>query len=207
MSSVRSTLFSTLHVCFAIVVLDNHQVILYFFVMASLKAFLPTLASILASTPDALYSRQRALINLGLLPTRKGRGPGSGVELSADTLAVLLIAGLCSETLAETDQRVGAICGATDWDSKTTYREAVAAALLERQGQVGETQVLAVDSEKAIRVFQRLDGSDGEVFYRVAKDSGFNVEPNPPIERVLRIRPVTLERIRAALREFEGTTQ
>lgn len=174
--------------------------------MVSLKAFLPNLAPILATTPDALYSRQRALINLGLLTTRKGRGPGSGVELSADSLAVLLIACLCSETLAETDQRVVAICSATDWQSKRTYREAVAATLSEQQGQVGETQALAVDSQKAIRVFQRLDGLNEDVVYRVAKVSRFNDLPSRPIERVLEIRKATLEQIRAALRESEGAT-
>jgi hypothetical protein len=191
------------------VVLDNHYIFLYLLMMASLKAFLPTLAPILATTPDALYSRQRALINLGLLATRKGRGPGSGVELSADSLAVLLIACLCSETLAETDQRVVAICGATDWDSRTTYREAVAATLSEQHGQIGQTRALAVDSQKAIRVFQRLDGLNEEVVYRVAKDRRFNDEPSRPIERVLEIRLATLERIRAALRNSlsEGTTQ
>jgi hypothetical protein len=80
--------------------------------MASLKAFLPKVADAFRTTPDALYSRQRALVRLGLLPVTEGKGPGSGVPLSADTLGVLIIALLAADTLAEVDDRVVRLCEA-----------------------------------------------------------------------------------------------
>jgi len=82
--------------------------------MSSLKAFLPRMARTFGTTPDALYARQRALIRLGLLPTLEGKGPGSGVLLTADSVAVMIIAILSADTLAETDQRVVAMCDARD---------------------------------------------------------------------------------------------
>jgi hypothetical protein len=105
--------------------------------MASLKAFLPNVARAFGTTPDALYSRQRALIRLGLLPVLEGKGPGSGVLLTADTLAVLIIAILTADTLAETDQRVVALCEARDdtllretgIPHAPTFRSAVAQAI------------------------------------------------------------------------------
>lgn len=88
--------------------------------MASLKAFLPEIAKAFGTTADALYSRQRALVRLGLLPVTKGKGPGSGVPLTPDTFGVMLISLLAAETLAETDERIARLCEATpanfEWD-------------------------------------------------------------------------------------------
>jgi hypothetical protein len=108
--------------------------------MASLKSFLPVMASALATTPDALYSRQRALVRLGLLPTKEGKGPGSGVLLNSDALAVMLIAVLAADTLAETDERVVRLCNAeasnfefdetrTIFADARTFKDAVSAAI------------------------------------------------------------------------------
>ncbi|WP_457492216.1 hypothetical protein [Tardiphaga sp. P5_C7] len=127
----------------AIVVLDKHYFSpLYLSVMASLKSFLPVLAETFGTTPDALYSRQRALVRMGLLPSNEGKGPGSGVVLNADTLAVMLIAIMAADTLAETDGRVARLCEATvspyefdDTDKSfadaKTFRQAVAAVIAE----------------------------------------------------------------------------
>ena len=88
--------------------------------MASLKAFLPEIAKAFGTTADALYGRQRALVRIGLLPVTKGKGPGSGVALTADTFGVMLISLLAAETLAETDERVARLCEAApdklEWD-------------------------------------------------------------------------------------------
>jgi hypothetical protein len=97
--------------------------------MASLKAFLPKVAAAFRTTPDALYSRQRALVRLGLLPVTEGKGPGSGVPLTADTLGVMIIALLAADTLAETDDRVVRLCDATPdkFASDQTYKHFVGA--------------------------------------------------------------------------------
>ena len=75
--------------------------------MASLKSFLPQLGKWLQVSPAALYERQRVLVRLGVLTERKGRGPGSGVKLTADALAALLASLLITDNLSEVDERVG----------------------------------------------------------------------------------------------------
>jgi hypothetical protein len=93
--------------------------------MISLKAFLPQVSDILNTTPAALYERQRALVRLGLLYPLKGRGPGSGVPLSADGLAVLLISLAVTDNLSDMDERVRRVCDASpSLRSKCPYTRA-----------------------------------------------------------------------------------
>jgi hypothetical protein len=80
--------------------------------MSSLKSFLYAISPIIGISPAALYERQRALVKLGLLTPAPGRGPGSGVPLSADSLAVMIICILAAESLSEVDERVAALCNA-----------------------------------------------------------------------------------------------
>jgi hypothetical protein len=80
--------------------------------MSSLKSFLPKLAPVLGSTADTLYERQRAAVRLGLLRPVAGRGRGSGVELSADSVAVLLICLGAAAGLSEVDGRIVKYCNA-----------------------------------------------------------------------------------------------
>jgi hypothetical protein len=71
--------------------------------MASLKPFTFKLAPMLGMTPSALYERQRALVRAGLLVQGRGRGPGSGVQATASTVALLLIAALATGNLSNAD--------------------------------------------------------------------------------------------------------
>lgn len=80
--------------------------------IGGLKSYLPRLAEIVGSTPAALYERQRALTRLGLLTAQEGRGPGSGIKLSADSLAVMTISLLATENLSEVDKRMVRLCNA-----------------------------------------------------------------------------------------------
>jgi hypothetical protein len=80
--------------------------------MSSLKAFLPQLADVIGTTPAALYERQRALVRQGVLHPLVGRGPGSGVELSADAVAALLISVGAAWSLSEVDSRIIKYCQA-----------------------------------------------------------------------------------------------
>ncbi len=61
---------------------------------------------------DALYERQRELVRCGLLPVIGGRGPGSGVPLTSDTLATFLIALLVTESLKEVGELTTVLSGA-----------------------------------------------------------------------------------------------
>ena len=85
--------------------------------MASLKAFLPQISKVLSVSADALYSRQRALVDLGVLKSVAGRGPGSGTPLDGAAVAGLIIALLMADTLQDTDHRVRLICSAAPADS------------------------------------------------------------------------------------------
>lgn len=74
--------------------------------MASLKSFLYGLAPLLDMTGAALYERQRALTALGALDATPGRGPGSGVPLTPDNIAAVVISVLAAENLSEVDKTV-----------------------------------------------------------------------------------------------------
>jgi cell division protein ZapA (FtsZ GTPase activity inhibitor) len=74
--------------------------------MMSLKAFAPILASLLQTTPAAIYERQRALVRSGVLPTPIGRGRGNGLPATAETAALMLMAIMVTDNLSDTDGRV-----------------------------------------------------------------------------------------------------
>jgi len=80
--------------------------------MASLKSYLYGAAPILGLTGATLYERQRALVNMGVLEAAPGRGPGSGVPLTAYNIAAVIIALLATETITEMDERVIALINA-----------------------------------------------------------------------------------------------
>lgn len=78
--------------------------------MISLKSFIPVLAAMFGTTADILYERQRALVRIGLLKPLAGRGPGSGVQLSISSVAVLMIAYAAADTLSDVESRIRDVC-------------------------------------------------------------------------------------------------
>jgi hypothetical protein len=85
--------------------------------MISLKAFLPTLSSIVGMSPAALYERQRALVRLDLLPTPQTRGRNSGGALATpDAVAMMVIAVLATDNLSEMDDRVAILADQEPFD-------------------------------------------------------------------------------------------
>jgi hypothetical protein len=73
---------------------------------SSFKAYAPLLAWRLGTTPAALYERQRVLVRDGMLHPSEGRGPGSGVQVGPYPVALLLVAVLATDSLAETVEKV-----------------------------------------------------------------------------------------------------
>jgi hypothetical protein len=61
----------------------------------------------------ALYERQRALVRAGLLDAVEGHGPGSGVRTTAESVAILLISVLSTDSLTEAETRSADIANAT----------------------------------------------------------------------------------------------
>lgn len=81
--------------------------------MAGLKWFLRDFADWCQDGSfDLLYERQRELVRCGLLPVRSGRGPGSGVPLTAETLATFLIGLLATDSLIDVGDRTKELCNA-----------------------------------------------------------------------------------------------
>ena len=79
---------------------------LFTLVMSSLKALAPELANWLGMTPSAIYERQRALVEIRVMSSGSGRGPGSGVRATPANTALLLTAVLATDSLWEAGQRV-----------------------------------------------------------------------------------------------------
>jgi hypothetical protein len=93
--------------------------------MPSLKTYLHGIAPFIGLSPGALYERQRSLAKLGLLTAAPGRGPGSGVLLTAENAAAVVISALASDSLSEVDQRVVALCGALPEADVISYMRGV----------------------------------------------------------------------------------
>jgi hypothetical protein len=77
--------------------------------MKSLKAYTPALARLLGTTPQALYERQRALVRADMFnaeDVKDGRGPGSGVRGTAQSVALLLIGAIASDSLIRMERQV-----------------------------------------------------------------------------------------------------
>jgi hypothetical protein len=77
----------------------------------SLKSLIPSLAERLEMSPAALYERQRALVRAGLLHTKGGRGPGSGVRATPESVAMLLIAIIATDNLSEVEKSTKLFAG------------------------------------------------------------------------------------------------
>jgi hypothetical protein len=87
---------------------DIHYFLAYFVFMNSLKSIIPLLSDVVALSEHALYERQRALVRGGLIKGREGRGPGSGVEATPETVAMLLISVLATDSLSSVIQETAA---------------------------------------------------------------------------------------------------
>lgn len=78
----------------------------------SLKASISFIADILRVNPYALHERQRALVKRGLLESKPGYGPGSGTPFTPETVAVLLISMLATDSVKESAEPTRALSDA-----------------------------------------------------------------------------------------------
>ncbi|MGE0522042.1 MAG: hypothetical protein AB7O60_03275 [Variibacter sp.] len=108
-----------------------------------LKTFLPVLSPLLGHSPSALYERQRALVRLGIIPEGAGRGPGSGVRATPDTVAMLIVSVLITDSLSEVDGRVLELASCPF----VTRRKRAACALTGAQTFVGAIAAVLADPE------------------------------------------------------------
>jgi hypothetical protein len=105
----------------------------------SLKSLIRDVSEFTGMSEAAVYERQRALVRARLLKTERGRGPGSGVRGTPESVALLLIsllatsnlsdAGLSTRIFAKLENKEG-ICSLT---GKRTFAEAVTAILASKE--------------------------------------------------------------------------
>jgi len=153
---------------------------------ASLKSFLPILGAILNEKADTLYERQRALVREGLLESLPGRGRGSGVQTTAENVAILVIGMLASVTLADAASATRALIGAAieggpcPLTGATNFKDAVARILSDPKisKRVREIRVVVthgtatIGFERRQSTFRGKDATRG--LYR--KGDGINME-------------------------------
>lgn len=101
--------------------------------MPSLKEFAAVIAKAAMVSPSAVYERQRALTRSGLLPPPE-RGRGKGLMATSETVSIVLIALLATDSLSETDERVKKLASARfldpklaacPWTGQKTFRAAL----------------------------------------------------------------------------------
>jgi hypothetical protein len=180
--------------------------------MASLKAFLPEIAKVVGTTADALYSRQRALSGLGVLETVEGRGPGSGVALSSEAVAALIIALMTADSLHDTDERVRRACKAEAEDEGVKSLQLTLASFLSSADSVKKLQGLSIHREESATImydsrarteFANLARTESANF-RIHKGRGAR---SPAIRITATMAGKPIQEISKALRAALGDTK
>lgn len=131
--------------------------------MIGLKAFIPRLSKELNIPEIALYERQRALVRAGLLEHTGGRGPGSGVRLTAESFAMLLTAILATTSLSETGtatrllakakrSRISAEEEKGSLDGAQTFKDALVKAI-SSDAVASEVSILRVNRQNSVASF------------------------------------------------------
>jgi hypothetical protein len=133
----------------------------------SLKGLIGEVSALTNMSEAAVYERQRALVRAGLLKTESGRGPGSGVRGTPESVALLLIsllatenlseAGISTRILADRENKEG-VCPLT---GKRTFGEAVTAIVASKEL---AQRVVAIDVSQEIR--------EAEIAYRDPSKGG-----------------------------------
>lgn len=138
----------------------------------SLKSLLPALSDALGDDPGALYERQRALVRVGLLEFAPGKGPGSGVRATPESVAALVISRLASVNWAEAPTRAREIVtaqassGRCSLTGATNFKDAFAAILSDERLAArvieirvttshGEAEIIYGKAQKATRTTKR----------------------------------------------------
>jgi hypothetical protein len=146
----------------------------------------PALGRILGLSPDALYARQRAFVASGILDSTPGRGPGSGVRATPETLADFLIGMLSHASLADNVAFAKAIARAVPGGDKcqltgmTTFKKALAAIISDKSlaERVNEIRI-TINGGMAVILY---DGSSSEVTLKgLAKPAKLTRQPETSV--------------------------
>ncbi len=185
----------------------------------SLKAKFPELGRIFGETPDTLYARQRAFVAAGILESTPGRGPGSGVRATPETLADFLIGMLSHASLADNVAFAKAIARAIPGSDKcqltgmTTFKKALAAIISDKSlaDRVNEIRI-TINGGFAVILY---DGSSSEATLKgLAKPAKLTRQPEssvftgkiakgPGLRFDAAILPETLRKLADVIRETD----
>jgi hypothetical protein len=174
--------------------------------MFGLKKFISQLSEVLGMSELALIERQRALVRAGLLPAAEGRGPGSGVRVTAETVATLLTAVLAtaslSETVAETRLRLSAKRDRREIEDYAKVKDALGGAETFKSALA---HVLA--SDEAITVVRVYRHQDFAVFYLKDGRPHFISKKKPSTSAFDELAQVDINPIRALLRDAQKAAE
>jgi hypothetical protein len=129
----------------------------------SLKSMFPKLGRIFDVSPDALYAYQRAFVAAGILDSTPGRGPGSGVRASPETVAQFLIGLLTNASVEENVHHARSLGNARSADGECRltgakrFKDALAA-VLANETIAGRVREVLVGVTLA-QAFIRYDGA------------------------------------------------
>jgi DNA-binding IscR family transcriptional regulator len=124
---------------------------------SSLNRLITHVSAMTGLSEAAVYERQRALVRAGLLKTERGRGPGSGVRGTPESMTLLLISLLATGNLSNAGPSTRIFADLENKDGfcpltgKRTFAEAVTAILASKELAQG---VIAINVSREIRETQ-----------------------------------------------------
>jgi DNA-binding IscR family transcriptional regulator len=128
---------------------------------SSLKRLITHVSAMTGLSEAAVYERQRALVRAGLLKTERGRGPGSGVRGTPESMTLLLISLLATGNLSDAGLSTRIFANLKNKDGfcpltgKRTFAEAVTAILASKEL---AQRIIAINVSQEIR--------ESEIAYR-----------------------------------------
>jgi hypothetical protein len=117
--------------------------------MPSLKTYTAKLAKLLGTTPAVMYERQRALVKAGLLINERGRGPGSGVKATGESVATLLVAAISANNLSETAERMLDIAATKSTKPNRAFFLDTVVDLLKSKERAGNVHLITISRSSA----------------------------------------------------------
>ncbi|MGY3234097.1 hypothetical protein ACVMAJ_000987 [Bradyrhizobium sp. USDA 4448] len=179
---------------------DIHHLFWFCSVMSSLKTFLHDISGRLRMSPASLYERQRELVRGGLLPVREGRGPGSGVPLTPETVATFLIGLLATDSLTDLAERTAGlssakpvILGSQPPVSTRTFHSDLADALIEKANTPRYMGVQVTRHWRGLLLLDRPIALDKEGFVEGVASVEYVVSEEARVEAPVLAHTVSLE--------------
>jgi DNA-binding IscR family transcriptional regulator len=149
----------------------------------SLKGLIRHVSAFTGMSEATVYERQRALVRAGLLETQRGRGPGSGVRGTPESMALLLISLLATANLSEVglSTRIFADLenkeGSCPLTGKRTFAEAVTAILASKELAQSISAINVSQEIREAQIAYRDIGKAGRITPSSSKFGGLAGQP------------------------------